>query len=107
MRHVDRPQTYWPNWHTKYTVNRPHQIVKFNSKPKAHQKHILILKYVAEHPKCLRREIVDYIKPGCWINPRGYMSLIFSNLLYHDFIDYDKNYRYTITEKGMQRLNMI
>lgn len=100
MRHVNRPQTFW----NKPDENRPYILIKYNSKPKANQTHVRILKFVAENPGCLRREIVDHIKPGEWVATRGYMSTVFSNLLYHDFLDYDKNYRYTITPKGMQRL---
>jgi hypothetical protein len=86
------------------TDEHPYMTIKYNSRPKAHQTHVKILKYIAEHPGCRRRDVVEYIKPHDKISVRGYMSTLFSNLLWHDFIDYDKDYCYTITTAGLKRL---
>lgn len=69
-----------------------------------------VLQYVAEHPKCKRVEIVTAIWPhvtsGSYkMSIRGYQSKLFALLLFFDYIDYDKNFRYTITHKGRALLN--
>lgn len=48
-------------------------------------------------PKIKRPRVVDNY------NPSSYFAI----LLYHDYLDYDKNYRYTVTEKGLALLKQV
>lgn len=99
-------------WHA--TDEHPYTIIKYNSRPKVNQTHIRILNYIAECQFSKtnshlpnRTEILMHIKN--WSKSlakvrRGQYSHIFSNLLYKDFIRYDKDFKYSITNEGLSRL---
>lgn len=80
----------------------PYEIDRLSfSKPSPERRYIQLIKWIAEHPQCTRREA----QLGVWnTTSPGYQSATFAVLLYKDFIDYDKNFRYTVTESGKQLL---
>lgn len=83
------------------------------TRPKTSQ-YIYVLELLSTTPNITRREIIKHIWPdyynSCINSPysnsiRGYYSTVFSQLLYHDYIDYDKKFKYHITKKGLELLN--
>ena len=112
MRHYNPVNTswMWSSLHRKgEKVTRPHQMPYSFTRPSAKRTYIKVIQYIYDHPKCSRFDIqVDIFgykrTDVSKCIARGNQSSLFSNLLYADFIDYDKNYRYTITEKGMSLL---
>jgi len=75
------------------------------------KRYVQILKYIADHDGCKRNVIniaVFKMNPDYVFSKgspaRGYASIIFSQLLYLDLIDYDSEYRYHITDKGNEVL---
>ena len=90
-------------------VTRPYFRPYTYTKPSAQRTYIKVIQFISDHPNCSRFDIqvgvfgyrdVAVAKALA----RGNQSSLFSNLLYDDLIDYDKNYRYTVTEKGMKLL---
>lgn len=68
--------------------------------------YVKIIQYVYEHDGCRRRDILKGIGQygGSACNGRGQLSTIFSQLLYLDLLDYDKNYNYHVGKNGMKVL---
>lgn len=107
MRHHNPTSvSFWS--HSGHKIYKPydHQYIdsykksgfaKANSK----KRYVQILQYVADHDGCKRVDILRDVF-GCKNARlcRGHWSLGFSQLLYIDVIDYDKNYCYHITDRG-------
>ena len=86
-------------------IYRPYQRLYAYTKPSMNFQYMKVIQYVADHPGCKRRDIIA----GVWgrhlrNGNEGYMCHVFSNLLYDDFIDYDENYCYTVTNDGLELL---
>ena len=86
-------------------IYRPYQRLYAYTKPSMAFQYMKVIQYVADHPGCKRRDIIAgvwgrYLRHG----NEGYMCHVFSNLLYDDFIDYDENYCYTVTNGGLELL---
>ena len=86
---------------TGVTIYRPYQRLYSYTKPSMNFKYMKAIQFVADHPGCKRTDILA----GVWgvKHPEfcpGYMSQVFANLLYDDWIDYDENFRYTVTPGG-------
>lgn len=112
MRHYNPVNSSWM-WNPLHRkgdkVTRPYQMPYTFTRPSAKRTYIKVIQYVYDHPKCSRFDIQVDIFGYKRTEPhklyaRGNQSSLFANLLYADFIDYDKNYRYTITEKGLALL---
>lgn len=93
------------NWHGHRVIATAptQQNYKYN-KPTPKRKYIQVISYIAKNLGCGRLAIQRAVW-GRGLNStahemRGYMSATFANLLYNDFIDYNKNYEYRVTEKG-------
>lgn len=78
-------------------------------------RYIKILQYVADHDGCKRVDIIRDVygyknadRKDPWYKNmrmcRGQGSSLFSQLLYVDVLDYDKNFNYHITERGREVL---
>ena len=99
MRHVTVPN---------YTVNRPYDggfgyhTYNFTC-PTKDRVYVKVLKFVAEHPKCKRRDI----QFGVWGNHNKSNSTLFAQMLYHDILDYNKNFEYRVTRKGKNLLRKV
>lgn len=66
--------------------------------------YVKVLKFIDEHPKCKRTDIQNAI----WGSARrGLHSTTFAHMLYHDLIDYDKQFRYVIRRKGKNILKKV
>ena len=76
------------------------------TKPTPERAYIKVLKYVAEHPRCKRLDIIRAIwRPNAnKLTSRGYMSSLFACLLFEDFLDYNSKFEYTITRLGCELL---
>lgn len=88
---------------TGVTIYSPYQHLYAYTKPSMSFKYMKVIQFVADHPNCKRKDIIA----GVWGQKRflgGFMSAVFSNLLYDDYIDYDENYRYTVTNSGRELL---
>lgn len=104
MRHVNMPN---------HLSNRPYEGAwgyhSYNfSSPTKDRVYVKVLRFVEEHPKCSRREIID----GVWdrkfnTNGRSSNSTLFAHLLYADLIDYDSGFKYRITRKGKSLLKKV
>lgn len=76
------------------------------TKPTPERAYIKVLKFVNEHPRCKRIDIIRAI----WCpnatkeSSKGYMSSLFACLLFEDFIDYNSKFEYTITHNGWKLL---
>lgn len=76
------------------------------TKPTPERSYIKVLKFVAEHPRCKRIDIIRAI----WYpnatkeSSRGSMSSLFACLLYDNFLDYNSKFEYTITSRGYELL---
>ncbi len=79
------------------------------------KRYVQILQYVADHDGCKRIDIIrdvfgykDVNAKDSWYKNmrtcRGQWSIGFSQLLYIDVIDYDKNFNYHITDRGREVL---
>lgn len=103
-------------------INSPYnQEYKF-TRISAERRYVQVMKYILEHPNCKRFDILCGVfgilkrKPGVkyssWLeylgrakfSSRGHMSNLFSNMLYHDLIDYNNKFEYNVTEKGREIL---
>ena len=76
------------------------------TKPTPERAYIKVLKFVAEHPRCKRIDIIRAIwRPNAnKLTSRGYMSSFFACLLFEDFLDYNSKFEYTITSLGRELL---
>jgi hypothetical protein len=95
-RHVERS---WKPWERPYTYARANK----------NRKYIQVLDYINKHPFCKRFDIICalYGFNKDRVSPRmvcGQASLMFSNLLYDDFIDYNSKYQYRLTSRGRNLL---
>ena len=86
---------------TGVTIYRPYQRLYAYTKPSMKFQYMKVIQFVADHPNCKRKDIIA----GVWGRNRchgndGFMCHVFSNLLYDDWIDYDENFRYTVTPGG-------
>lgn len=76
---------------------------KFNS-PTNGRVYVKILKFVASHPECTRKEI----QIGVWGEAsRGMNSTTFAHMIAHGLIGYDKSFRYTIKRGGKNILRKV
>ena len=92
-------------------VTRPYFRPYTYTKPSAQRTYIKVIQFISDHPNCARYDIQVGVFGYRYRDDslgkslaRGNQSSLFTNLLYDDLIDYDKNYRYTVTEKGMKLL---
>jgi len=112
MRHYNPKCTSycWNPIHRKGDiVTHPYLMPYSFTKPSAKRTYIKVIQYIYDHPKCSRFDIqVDIFgykrTEAAKTLARGNQSSLFSNLLYADYIDYDRSYKYTITEKGKSLL---
>lgn len=108
MRHYNPTHTsYWHNHGHPYVCDKPYSRDYTYTRPTKKCWYIKILQYVCDHPNCKRYEILNGVFPHYFKTidtakkfGSGYASNTFANIIYDDLIDYDKSYRYTITEKG-------
>lgn len=65
-----------------------------------------ILQFIANNPYCRRREVLIGIGAVNAYDDRhrGQHSTVFANLLHQDLIDYDKQFKYFITSKGIDKM---
>lgn len=106
MRHYNPKARESSHTHRCGTViYRPYQRLYSYTKPSMNFMYMKVIQYVADHPGCKRIDIIRNIwgRNVCCGND-GYMCHVFSNLLYDDFIDYDKNFCYTVTSDGLDLL---
>lgn len=90
-------------------VTRPYLRPYTYTKPSAQRTYIKVIQFISDHPNCKRFDIQVGVfgyrdDPLSKEFARGNQSSLFSNLLYDDLIDYDKSYRYHITDKGLALL---
>lgn len=105
MRHHDITRRSHCSFTTRIgeVIDCPYQYGNWTwSKPNKNRRYVQILQYVYDHSKCTRAEIYEAVF-GRKFFP-GSHSKTFANMLYDDLIDYDKNYKYTITDYGMEIL---
>lgn len=98
MRHVDKNRPYRNEYIDAIESNK----CKFALCGKTW---VRFIDWVLKHDGCTRREIVNGVFHGTrqkYYN--GYCSSIFSQLLFCDVIDYDKDFKYHITDKGISVL---
>jgi len=104
-KHIYRPTQ---RWYINSYINAGGAFPRANSKCR----YVQILQYIADHDGCTRfdvqRNVWNFHNIPCHglvpSDLRGYASAIFSQLLYIDVIDYDKNFRYHITPAGRKVL---
>lgn len=87
----------------------PYQRNYTYTRPTPNRRYVQVMKYILEHPNCKRFDILCGVfgtknEPGAKYSCRGYMSSLFSNMLYDDLIDYNRKFEYSVTEKGRQIL---
>lgn len=102
MRHHNPTSTSCCSVHRNQKCYSPYQRNYTYTKPTPERTYVKVIKFVAEHPNCKR---IDIIRALWWpkatkFDARGEQSLLFSNLLYDDLIDYNCKYEYTVTQKG-------
>lgn len=112
MRHCNPVRhSCWHNNGRKYVCYEPYNRGYTYTRPTMKCWYVKILQYVYDHPNCTRHEILSGIFPS-WFKTvddakkwgRGYASTTFANMLFDDLIDYDKKYRYTIRDNGIEVL---
>ena len=110
MRHKNiylNPPGFSRKANTAYVIDKPYCHCNYTyKKPSMKRRYMQVIQFIADHDGCSRRECTAYIWNGN--DParvgRGEMSIVYSNLLWKDFIDYDKKFRYHVTEKGLKLL---
>lgn len=105
MRHINPISLSFISSMRGKPLSHPSKIPYTYGRLSTNRRYIQVINFVKNHPNCKR---IDIIK-GIWgygnsSSNRGYMSTLFSNLLYRDFIDYDKKFCYHVTEKGLALL---
>ena len=85
--HVEKPYL-WREW----------TFTRRSSKTRLAQ----VLQYLVDHPGATRRQLHEAVFKQKF-NP-GQHSNFYSNALWHDFIDYDKHFKYVATAKGLEFL---
>lgn len=102
MRHINPISHSYFSFHRGERIQVPYLIDNWNfSRPSLKRRYIQVVKWIAEHPQCTRKEV----QLGIWNTmKRGYQSSLFAVLLFEDFIDYDKKFKYTVTERGKSLL---
>lgn len=121
MRHINPTYTSYFSPYRRTTISKPydHQYIDAYEKSgfataNSKKRYVKILQYIADHDGCKRADILrDVFKlnvnlKDSWyknaLRYRGHWSAGFSQLLYINVIDYDKNYCYHITERGLKVL---
>lgn len=122
MRHCNPTST--SRWQPRYSkkVYKPYDSQYVNAyknnrfkNATSKNRYVQIIQYIADHDGCKRIDIIrdvygwnDVNAKDPWYKNmrscRGQGSTVFSQLLYIDVIDYDKNYCYHITPKGARVL---
>lgn len=120
MRHANK--YYSSYWRNRHYVSKPYDrqyIDSYNSNGFANadskRRYVKILQYIADHDGCKRVDVIRDVygyknvdaKDPYYKNMRscrGQGSTVFSQLLYIDVIDYDKNFCYHITDRGREVL---
>ena len=119
MRHHNPIVNYYNNlrckrpYDTRYIDS--YNKTEFKKTANSKRRYVQIIQYVADHDGCKRIDILRDVfgyknvnKKDSWYKNmracRGYGSSIFSQLLYIDVIDYDKNFNYHITDRGREVL---
>ena len=102
MRHCNPVSTSYFQHYRGIPICTPYNVNNWDfSRASQKRRYIQVVKWIAEHPFCTRKEV----QRGVWnITSPGYQSSLFAVLLYEDFIDYDKNFKYTVTERGKSLL---
>lgn len=105
MRRLNPKSTSFMACRGEAHVERPYKIPYTYGRLSAKRRYIQAIQFVKDHDGCKRSDIIK----GIWgfgqsSTNRGYQSLLFANLLYIDYIDYDKNFRYHVTLKGLALL---
>jgi len=98
MRHVKIPNH--PN--RPYEGAWGYHTYNFTS-PTKDRVYVRVLKFVETHPKCRRSDI----QFGVWGNHNKSNSTLFAQMLYHDILDYNRNFEYRITRKGRSILKKV
>lgn len=83
----------------EYYIPHPYQRLYAYTKPSMKFKYMQVIQFVADHDGCKRKDI----SRGVWkVEPNndGFMSQVYSNLLYDNCIDYDMSFGYHITDEG-------
>lgn len=115
MRHYNPTRhSLWHNHGKPYVCHEPYNRNYTYTRPSKQCWYVKILQYVYDHPNCTRNEILCGIFPN-WFKTvdeakkwgRGYATNTFANMLFDDLIDYDKKYRYTIQQKGLEVLKRM
>ena len=110
MRHINRKiHNHWRGPHASTT---PYCICYINAYKNSgfkcansKKRYVKILQYIADHDGCKRVDIIrDVYRYKNMRACRGQGSTVFSQLLYLDVIDYDKNFCYHITDRGREVL---
>ncbi len=103
MRHHNPTSTSYYSIHRGCKCYSPYDSSHYTyEKASPERSYVKVIKYIAEHPNCKRIDIIR----GIWCpnatkySARGHNSMLFSNLLYDDLIDYNRNYEYSVTKKG-------
>ena len=105
MRHRN-PKSYSIFYKSGTERRVPYTYGKYTyGKPSPERAYVKVVKFVAEHPNCKRIDIIRGIwRPNAKAFMRGHQSSLLANLLYEDFIDYNRKYEYSITPKGYELL---
>lgn len=105
MRHHNPTSTSCWSSNRNRKCYRPYSINYSWTKPTPERRYVQVMKFILEHPHCKRFDILVGVfgvanTPEAKYSCRGYMSLLFSNMLYADLIDYNRNYEYSVTDYG-------
>lgn len=122
MRHHNPTSTSRWSFHRGCNVYKPYNSQYVDSykstsfkNATSKKRYVQIIQYVADHDGCKRIDIIRDVygwknvdaKDPWYKNMRrcrGQGSTVFSQLLYIDVIDYDKNFNYHITSRGREVL---
>lgn len=120
MRHYNPVGNSWITNDIRLPITKPYSMNYKFTKPQSSCRYVKALLYVNDHPKCSRFDILV----GCGIignsivkkhgdiskakhAVRGRHSSMFAQMLYADIIDYDKKFKYSITEAGKKILRDV
>ena len=103
MRHHNScPYSYLSEGRTK-SVDHPCLADEWTfAKPNASHKYIKVLQCILDNPNLTRAEVHEKVFRTKYTS--GNRSSMWSVLLWRDFIDYNKDFKYAITPKGMELL---
>ena len=101
MRHYNPRASYSSCSHRRgEIITEPYVQLYTYTKPSMRYMYMKLIQYIADHPGLKRKEIVPNVWKSIRATNPGYMSGPFAVLLNDDYIDYDKQYRYFITDLG-------